>query len=308
MATSGNTRQVAKEEYDRALSLMQYHIQLLWQEFGAFLLAETVLIGFLGTILAQEGTVAGNRLLTFGGAILGLLLCIPWWSTYWHNYKYYELRITQARGHEKALGISLLTDGKKLSSGDSVSIDGLTIRHPFSARLLPPRRAVPWLIVIFGLAFLALTVFTWPKMTFTWPKMMFSNKEAQMESIFSGVITGIATAALLGIMALGWRKWREWRVKQLGDLMGLIIEHRNAGRHPVPDPSVWVQKAKELEQEAERKAGTVSAASGLLIHWLGEFPEISVDAKVKDPDQKHYVSLLTAVISRIRDTLGRHDR
>ncbi len=97
-------------------------------------------------------------------------------------------------------------------------------------------------------------------------------------------------------------------MKQLGDLMGEIIEHRNAGCHVVPDPAAWVQKAKDLEQKAERKADKVSTASGILIHWLGEFPEIRVDANVQDPHQKHYVSLLTAVIARIRETLGRHDR
>jgi hypothetical protein len=126
--------------------------------------------------------------------------------------------------------------------------------------------------------------------------------------LWANIVGGIVAAIVLGIIAWIWRQFREWRVKQLGDLMGRIIEHRNAGRHSVPDPTAWLQKAKELEQEAVKKAGKVSAASGLLIYWLGEFPSIDVDKKVKNPDQKHYVSLLTAVISRIRDTLARHDQ
>jgi len=129
-----------------------------------------------------------------------------------------------------------------------------------------------------------------------------------METILLGVVTGVVTAAVLGIIAGIWRQYREWRVKQLGDLMGEIIKHRNAGRHLVPDPAVWVQRAKELEREAERRADKVSTASGILIHWLGELEGFSVDANVQDPHQKHYVSLLTTVISRIRDTLGRHDQ
>jgi hypothetical protein len=76
----------------------------------------------------------------------------------------------------------------------------------------------------------------------------------------------------------------------------------------VPDPAVWVQRAKDLEEEAERRADKVSTASGILLNRLGEFPGFGVDANVQDPHQEHYVSLLTAVISRIRDTLGRHDR
>jgi hypothetical protein len=87
-----------------------------------------------------------------------------------------------------------------------------------------------------------------------------------------------------------------------------IIEHRNQGLHLVPDPAAWVAKAKALEEEAERRADKVSKASGIMIHSLGEFPTFPVDRDVRDPQQKHYVSLLTAVISRIRDTLARHDR
>lgn len=126
--------------------------------------------------------------------------------------------------------------------------------------------------------------------------------------LWANIVGGIVAAIFLGIIAGVWKQFREWRIKQLGDLMGRIIEHRNAGRHPVPDPIAWVQKAKELEQEAAKKASKVSAASGILINWLGEFPTMDVDEKVKNPSQKHYVSLLTAVISRIQDTLQRHDQ
>jgi hypothetical protein len=126
--------------------------------------------------------------------------------------------------------------------------------------------------------------------------------------LWANIVGGVVAAIVLGFIAWVWRQYREWRVRQLGDLMGRIIEHRNAGSRPVPDPTVWVQKAKGLEQEAVEKAGKVSTASGILINWLGEFPILDIDAKVKDTNQKHYVSLLTAVISRIRDTLGRHDQ
>jgi hypothetical protein len=43
-----------ERKYDRAISLMKYQTELLWKEFEAFLLAETVLIGFLGTTLTKE--------------------------------------------------------------------------------------------------------------------------------------------------------------------------------------------------------------------------------------------------------------
>jgi len=58
----------AKEEYDRALSLMQYHIQLLWQEFGVFsfkCFAEWFIAGVhcnLMTISALDLAVVNGRI------------------------------------------------------------------------------------------------------------------------------------------------------------------------------------------------------------------------------------------------------
>ena len=167
MATSrraNDKKDVADKEYDRAISLMQYQTELLWEEFGAFLLAETVLIGFLGAALAQGDAdkLLGKNWLVFMGAVLGLLLCFPWWSTFWHNYKYYQLRIEQAKRHELILGITLLTEGEILSSGRTLNINGKILRHPWSARFLPPRRAISILIIIFAIAFSVLIVISGP--------------------------------------------------------------------------------------------------------------------------------------------------
>src|SRR5690348_17351537 len=131
-----NKKDIADKEYDYAISLLQYQTELLWQEFGAFLLAETVLIGFLGTALSQGSTLVGKNWLIFGGAVFGLILCIPWLSTFLHNYEYYRLRIEQAKRHEIELGITLLSEGADLDSG--LLINKQVLRHPWLARKLPP--------------------------------------------------------------------------------------------------------------------------------------------------------------------------
>lgn len=159
---SENGTDLARAEYDRSIALMQYHTQLLWQEFGAFLLAQTVLLGLLGTALMQENSGHIANLITLGGALVGLLLCIIWWSTYSHNYKYYELRMAQARRLEAALGFSLLSVGKELSSGKMVEVDGIQLRHSLLARWLPPRLAIPSMIGLFAIAFLFLAILSVP--------------------------------------------------------------------------------------------------------------------------------------------------
>jgi hypothetical protein len=60
------------KQYDRAISLIQYHVQLMWLIYGAFLLAETVLLGAIAQIASNQ------KALAIGGAFLGALLTIPW--------------------------------------------------------------------------------------------------------------------------------------------------------------------------------------------------------------------------------------
>jgi len=156
----------ADKEYERAISLMVYHTELLWEEFGAFLLAETVLTGFLGTALLsaaqQTKAIVAENLVLFSGSILGFLLCIPWYATFLHNYQYYRLRVEQARRHESALGMTLLSEGQKLSSGEAIRVGDMKLRLPALARCIPPRRSVPLLIAMFAFTFLVLIAITGP--------------------------------------------------------------------------------------------------------------------------------------------------
>ncbi len=158
----GNDR--AEREYDYAISLMQYHTDLLWKEFSAFLLANTVLIGFLATALADKEPIVRENWLVFLGSILGLLICPLWCATFQHNYKYYQLRVLQAKRHESALGISLLSEGGMLSEGEPVHIGDEKLQfHPL-AQHLPPRRSVPLLIGLYAIAFGILIVISGPWM------------------------------------------------------------------------------------------------------------------------------------------------
>jgi hypothetical protein len=71
--------------------------------------------------------------------------------------------MAQAKRHEEEFGFELLTEGKILSSGKTIVIDGKEFHHAWLARILPPRRAVVLLISLFGIAFSILTIFTWPR-------------------------------------------------------------------------------------------------------------------------------------------------
>ena len=105
-ADADQKKYIAEKEYQYAISLMQYATTLLWQQFGVFMLVETIIIGYLRNELSND-----NHLFVIVGSILGFFICILWGSTYEHNHKAYLLRMEQAKRHEKVLGFSLFTEG-----------------------------------------------------------------------------------------------------------------------------------------------------------------------------------------------------
>lgn len=139
--------------YREALEWVQYEGQLLWQIFGAFLLAHTVFLALaLGTALEGEAFLEW-RWGAFAAGIFGLLLCAPWWASCRRSSAYYVFRIAQAREKEPRDWELLRGVGERFSDGECVVIGEKHFQIRGSARWLRTRRGVPMLIVTFALAY-----------------------------------------------------------------------------------------------------------------------------------------------------------
>ncbi len=151
-AEPSEDKYVAEKEYQFAISLMQYATSLLWQQFGVFMLVETIIIGYLGNALIDENNqlVLGKNPLVFIGSILGLFICILWYFTFEHNYRSYLLRMKQSKRHEKLLGFSLFTEGEKEYDNSNIP------------RWLRPHNAFKLLIIVFIIGYIILICVTNP--------------------------------------------------------------------------------------------------------------------------------------------------
>jgi hypothetical protein len=137
-------RERKDKQYDRAISLIQYYVQLTWLVYGAFLLAETVLLGAVAQIAKDQHELA------IGGSILGLFLAIPWWASFKYNHSLYLLRMSEARACEPDTG-TFFTSGGDIIGGKTIHDPAMgAISIPRLARFLRPARAVTWLIYIFA--------------------------------------------------------------------------------------------------------------------------------------------------------------
>lgn len=136
------------KEYDRAISLMQYYVQLMWFVYGAFLLAETFL---LGAIIQLAET---RKALAVGGSLFGFLLTVPWWTSFKYYHVLYLFIVAKARACEPATGTFFLSGGH-LIKGKKYRKDKRIgeIAMPFFARVFGPSRAVTSLIYAFAICF-----------------------------------------------------------------------------------------------------------------------------------------------------------
>ena len=146
-------RRTLTKQYDRALVLIQYYVQVQWLVFGAFLLSETVLLAAIASV------AHGFPNLVFAGAILGLLLTLPWWTSFHYNHSLYLLRIYEARDLEPAEA-NFFSNGNKLIEGQTL-FDG-KVCIPKLARFLHPRRSCDLLIYSFIVVFILFMVDYFP--------------------------------------------------------------------------------------------------------------------------------------------------
>jgi len=153
-------------EYLTALEHVRYEGQLLWQIFGAFLVAHTVFLAFLLQATFGGEQVVQYRLGTFIGGFIGFLLCIPWMASYFRSSAYYIFRMLQAREKEPSEWNLIKGKGEDFSAGKCVTVSDETCQVPWIARLLPTKRSVPLLIIVFAVVYATVVIVSGP----CWPK------------------------------------------------------------------------------------------------------------------------------------------
>ena len=152
----------AAKRYELALQLMQWEINVLWVTFGVFLIVETVLLGAVGQLFSD-----GSSELALGGAILGCILVVPWWTTFEYGRKFYLLRIEQALDYETRQKdctgkLGLLQEGAKLAHGKQPRTRHLPQKEKIKVlwlfRCIRPRHAGLALMALFFIAFAGIAV------------------------------------------------------------------------------------------------------------------------------------------------------
>ena len=110
MPDNKHCNSVAK--YNVALDLLKHEADLYWKIFGAFFLSQTVFLAFL----LQKSSSLFNQLkwepTEWVTALIGILLCFPWYASHLRRTEWYRFRMAQAE-REEPNGFNLIKeDGK----------------------------------------------------------------------------------------------------------------------------------------------------------------------------------------------------
>ena len=120
--------------------------------------------------------------------------------------------------------------------------------------------------------------------------------------LWANIIGGIVAAVLISLVAYLWNVRKHKILKDLTEIMGRAIKHRNIGeQRAFSDESEWIRQAKAIENEAVLKAKQLSSTAGSLVEWLDRVPPWNVTSEVD-----RYVSVLSKVIERIRGLMERN--
>ena len=158
--SEGNTE--ALNKFQAALQLLQYEQQLLWLIFGGFLLPQTVLLGFLLDSTLSAVPNYGWHIGRFIIALLGLIICVPWFAAYKRNAAYYFFRMSQAKAAEPKEWHLLRDEGENFADGHEVTINGEMHQLPCLSRIIRTRWAIPMLMWLFPVIYIVLVIMNGP--------------------------------------------------------------------------------------------------------------------------------------------------
>ena len=126
------------EKYKIVLDICHQESQNMWQVFGHFILANSIIVAF------SIHSIGVARLYT---SLLGIVVCAFWYLSFQRRWSWYVFRIAQAKKIERSLkGWSFLSDGATFSNGGRV----LGLRHTYIVRILKTEPVTKLLIVSFG--------------------------------------------------------------------------------------------------------------------------------------------------------------
>lgn len=148
--------------YLTALEEIRHEGDLLWQQFGSFLLVQSVFLAFLLQSTFRESLIIQTNFGSMVSAIIGFMLCIPWYGTFSRTKKFYRFRIAQAKEAEPPNWHFLAERGKNYSEGKEVIIGEQTFKMKWFERKFKPTNSAIIVICFFAIIYLSIFIASGP--------------------------------------------------------------------------------------------------------------------------------------------------
>lgn len=144
---------VKDKQFELALKQAHNESQIVWQYSQAFILANTIIIGFV-TQNIKDGNSQANLLLAIGGLILSTV----WLGSSERRWGWFVFRMAQVNEAEKSTRFRLTGEdtGLKYSNGEAVIVGNKCYRLNWLARLFKTQPSTRIFIILFLLFYAAI--------------------------------------------------------------------------------------------------------------------------------------------------------
>ncbi|HCT94992.1 MAG: hypothetical protein A2X19_09505 [Bacteroidetes bacterium GWE2_39_28] len=152
------------EKYKIAIDLLKYEGVMLWQIMSAYMIVNTVFLGFISQAAFKDykDYTFHYDPICFLAGIFGLILIVPWLGTFLRNSDYYHFRMAQSKKVEPDGWCLLRDNGEDFAKGREVQIEGKRYQIVCLGRLMRNKRAVYWMIALFGIIYSILIILFGP--------------------------------------------------------------------------------------------------------------------------------------------------
>jgi len=135
---------------------------LLWTQYGSFLLVQTVFLAFLLQSALSEGIIFQFNFGVMISSLIGLLLCVPWLGTFLRTKKFYKFRLAQAAQAEPKDWRFIADKGKDYAQGKPVLIGEETFQMKWFERKFKPTNSAIIVIYFFITIYVLLSLMSSP--------------------------------------------------------------------------------------------------------------------------------------------------
>jgi hypothetical protein len=144
----------ALAKFKLSIDMLKFEATVLWQIFTTYLLANTIILGFLTSGLFEDAPKTTSFILLITGSIVGLIITTLWFKTYNINSDWYYFRMNEQAKLDETIFVESIKDNNWFllnKAAERFATNQSSIKNKHSGKIL---------IITFFICYLSIIVYS----------------------------------------------------------------------------------------------------------------------------------------------------